>query len=540
MLLTPRYFPGPVLAALVALAVALSGAPARLSAQAPVDGDSLVDASIGDASNFIPALVSDTASSAVTGAAYPGLVKYDRDLVVVPDLAESWEFGDDGRTITFKLRPGLAWADGRPLTADDCVFTWRLMSDPETPTAYGESFQQIESAEAVDPLTFRVTFKRVMARALITWAFGIMPKHLLEGADLDASPLARTTVGPGPFQIEAWEAGQRIILAANKGYYGGRPHLDRLVTLIIPDMTTQFMELETGRLDMMGLEPDQWLLANEKPSLRERYDFHSFPAFAYTYLGFNLTDPRLSDVRVRRAIALAIDKDEIIEGVLLGLGRVANGPFKPGMWAHNERLRPYPHDPDQARRLLAEAGWTDTNGNGTLDKGGTEFVLTIATNQGNRTREQTGLVIQSRLKDVGIEVKLLTIEWAAFLKDFLDKGNFEAIIMGWTIPMDPDLYDVWNSAKTNPGELNFIRYANPEVDELIDQARFTVDQALRKKCYDRIQEILHEDAPYVFLYVPDSLVAVSKRFVGPESAPAGLTYNVDKWWVPLDRQVHQR
>ena len=524
------------LAALALSALVFASPGAR--AQTP--GDSLVDASIGDASNFIPALSSDTASSGVSGLAYPGLVKYDRNLKIVPDLAESWEFSNDERTITFKLRPGLAWADGAPLTAADCVFTWKLMSDPDTPTAYGESFQQVELAEAVDDLTFRVTFKKVMARALITWAFGIMPRHLLEGADLDASPLARTTVGPGPFQLDSWETGQRITLRPNERYYGGRPYLDRLVTRIIPDMTTQFMELETGQLDMMGLDPDQWLMAHEKPDLRDRYDFHTYMSFAYTYLGFNLRDPRLSDARVRKAIALAIDKGELVEGVLLGFGRKANGPFKPDMWAYNDKVAPHPYDPQAARALLAEAGWTDTDGDKLVDKDGKPFVLTIATNQGNLNREMTGLIIQSRLRDVGIEVKLLTIEWAAFLKDFLDKGNFEAIIMGWTIPMDPDLFDVWNSTKTKPGELNFIGYANSEVDSLIDQARFTVDQELRKRCYDRIQEIFFEDVPYVFLYVPDALVAVSKRFVGPESAPAGLTWNLERWWVPKDRQLKAR
>jgi peptide/nickel transport system substrate-binding protein len=542
--MTPRRPTPPALWALMALVAllalsALSASPASAQGE-PVRGDTLVDASIGDASNLIPALSSDTASSGVSGQAYPGLVKYDENLEIAPDLAESWEFSNGDRTITFKLRPGLKWADGTPVTAADCVYTWRLMSDPDTPTAYGESFQQVESAEALDDLTFRVTFKRVMARALITWGFGIMPRHLLEGQDLDASPLARTTVGSGPFQLESWEAGQRIILKPNDLYYGGRPYLDRLVTRIIPDMTTQFMELETGRLDMMTLDPDQWLLAREKPELSQRLDFHTFMAFAYTYLGFNLRDPRLSDVRVRRAIALAIDKDEIVEGVLLGLGRVANGPFKPDMWAYNDKVAPHPHDPDGAKRLLAEAGWTDSDNDGVVDKDGRPFVLTISTNQGNRNREMTGLIIQERLKKVGIDVKLLTIEWAAFLKDFLDKGEFEAIIMGWTIPMDPDLFDVWNSGKTDPGELNFIGYKNPEVDELIDRARFTVDRAERKICYDRIQEILHEDVPYVFLYVPDALHVVSKRFVGPETAPAGLGWNLDRWWVPLDRQLYKQ
>jgi peptide/nickel transport system substrate-binding protein len=509
-------------------------------AQNPINGDSLVSASIGDATNFIPGLASDTASSAVAGHAYLGLVKYDQNLEIVPDLAESWEVSEDGLTFTFHLKPGLTWADGTPFSSADCVFTWKLMSDPDTPTAYGEPFQQIAKAEALDDLTFQVTYKRVMARALITWGSGILPKHLLEGQDLDSSPLARQTFGTGPFQLESWETAQRIILRANERYWEGRPYLDRLITKIIPDMATQMMELTTGALDEMSLEPDQWFEANENPQLKQQFNFFRYPAFSYTYLGFNLKDPRLADVRVRRAIALAIDKNELIEGVLLGFGLVANGPFKPDMWAYNPNVKPYPYEPQEAQKLLAEAGWVDTNRDGVLDKEGQNFVLTIMTNQGNRVREQTGLVIQARLKDVGIEVKLLTIEWAAFINDFLDKRNFEAVIMGWTVPLDPDLFDVWNSTKINPGELNFITYQNPEVDQLIDQGRFSLEREVRKASYDRLQEIFYQDVPYVFLFVPENLEVLSNRIVGPHVAPIGLGYNINRWYVPKDRQLYQQ
>jgi peptide/nickel transport system substrate-binding protein len=432
----------------------------------------------------------------------------------------------------------VVWADGQPFTAEDCVFTWKLMSDPNTPTAYGEAFTQIESAQAIDDLTFSVTFKRVMARALITWGFSVMPKHLLEGVDLDESPLARKTVGTGPFHLERWDTAQTIITAANPLDYEGRPNLDRLVTKIIPDTATQMMELATGAIDIMSLEPDQWLQAQENPAYRDNLNFFRYPAFSYTYLGFNLKDPRLADLRVRQAIAYAIDKNELVEGVLLGFGTPANGPFKPDMWVNNKNVAPYPFDPAKARQLLGQAGWVDKNKDGVLEKDGQKFVLTIMTNQGNKVREQTGLVIQSRLKDVGIEVKLRIVEWAAFLKEYIDKRDFEAIIMGWTIPLDPDLFDVFNSAKTKPGELNFVSYANEEVDRLIDQGRFTLDREERKQAYDRIQEIFFDEVPYVFLFVPENLTVISKRFVGPKVAPLGLGYNTNFWYVPKNRQLY--
>jgi peptide/nickel transport system substrate-binding protein len=499
-----------------------------------------VDASIGEPSNFIPALASDTASAAVSDLVYRGLVKFDENLNLVPDLAESFSVSEDQLTIVFKLRPGLVWQDGEPFTSGDCYFTWKLMSDPATPTPYGENFAQIAQARAPDDLTFEVTYKRVLAKSLSVWGFGIMPRHLLEGADLDQSPLARRPVGTGAFKLDSWETGQRVIMSAWDGYFEGRPYLDRLITRIIPDQATQMMELSTGALDMMDLIPDQWEEAQANPDLQKAYNFFRYPAFAYTYLGFNLKDPRLADKRVRQAIAYAIDKDEIVEGVLLGLGQPANGPFKPDMWANNKKIKPYPYDPARAKALLAQAGWTDSDGNGVVDKGGSNFVLTIMTNQGNKVRENTALVVQQRLKDVGIEVKIRIIEWAAFLKEYLDKRDFEAIIMGWTVPLEPDLFDVWNSGKTKPGELNFISWENQETDRLIDEGRFTLDQAKRKAAYDRIQEIFYEEVPYVFLFVPDSLRAISKRVVGPKVAPAGLGFNLNQWYVPKDRQLYEK
>jgi peptide/nickel transport system substrate-binding protein len=505
---------------------------------APPLGDALVDASIAEATNLIPALASDTSSTAVTGQIYRGLIKYDKDLNLIPDLAESWEISSDNLTITFKLKKGIVWADGKPFTSADCLFTWRLMSDPLTPTPYGEDFKQIKEASAPDEHTFVVAYKRVLASALTVWGFNIMPRHLLEGVDLDKSPLARKPVGTGPFALEKWEMG-RITLRASDSYEKGRPPLNRLITLIIPDPATQMMELSTGRIDMMGLTPDQWEESRANPQLTEAYNFYRYPAFSYTYLGLNNKDPRLSDVRVRRAINYAINKEEIVQGVLLGLGQIANGPFKADMWANNKNVKPYPYDPEKAKALLAEAGWKDTDRDGYVDKNRKRFVLTILVNQGNRVRETTALIIQARLKQVGVEVKINIVEWAALTKVYLDKHDFEATVMGWTIPMDPDLFDVFNSQKTKPGELNFISYENPEVDGLIDQARFTLDRDVRKKALDRIQEIFYEDCPYVFLYVPDVLTALSKRFVGPAVAPIGLGYNLDEWYVPLDIQVHK-
>ena len=501
-------------------------------------GDIIVRGDIGDASNLIPILASDSASHSIAGLIYNGLVKYDKDMNIVGDLAESWDISDDGLVITFHLRKGVKWHDGKPFTAKDVLYTYQITVDPKTPTAYAGDFLKVKKAEVLDDYTFRVTYDKPFAPSLISWSSAVLPRHLLEGQDITKSSLARHPVGTGPYLFKEWLAGQKIVLVSNADYFEGRPYVDGHVTRIIPDMATMFLELRARNIDMMGLTPLQYTRQTENNLFRQSFDKYRYLAFAYTYLGYNLKHPFFADKRVRQAISYAINKEEIISGVLLGLGKPATGPYKPGTWAYNENVKTYSYNPQKARELLRAAGWTKTNNDGFLEKDGRPFTFELVTNQGNETRQKCAEIIQRQLKEVGIDVKIRILEWAAFINDFINKRRFEAVILGWTIPLDPDAYDVWHSSKTAPEELNFISYKNPEVDALLEKARSTFDQKLRKKYYDRFQEILVEDQPYTFLYVPDELVIISKRFRGIEPAPIGLSHNFIKWYVPKDEQKY--
>jgi len=501
-------------------------------------GDIIVRGDIGDASNLIPILASDSASHSIAGLIYNGLVKYDKDMNIVGDLAESWDISDDGLVITFHLRKGVKWHDGKPFTAKDVLYTYQITVDPKTPTAYAGDFLKVKKAEVLDDYTFRVTYDKPFAPSLISWSSAVLPRHLLEGQNITKSSLARHPVGTGPYLFKEWLAGQKIVLVSNADYFEGRPYVDGHVTRIIPDMATMFLELRARNIDMMGLTPLQYTRQTENNLFRQSFDKYRYLAFAYTYLGYNLKHPFFADKRVRQAISYAINKEEIISGVLLGLGKPATGPYKPGTWAYNENVKTYSYNPQKARELLRAAGWTKTNNDGFLEKDGRPFTFELVTNQGNETRQKCAEIIQRQLKEVGIDVKIRILEWAAFINDFISKRRFEAVILGWTIPLDPDAYDVWHSSKTAPEELNFISYKNPEVDALLEKARSTFEQKLRKKYYDRFQEILVEDQPYTFLYVPDELVIISKRFRGIEPAPIGLSHNFIKWYVPKDEQKY--
>jgi peptide/nickel transport system substrate-binding protein len=239
-------------------------------------------------------------------------------------------------------------------------------------------------------------------------------------------------------------------------------------------------------------------------------------------------------------MAHAINKQEIIDGVLLGLGRPAVGPYKPGTWWYKDDMKAFPFDPERAKALLAEAGWRRTNSDGILEKDGAPFSFTIRTNQGNSVRQQTAEIIQRRLRAVGIDAKIHVVEWAAFINTFIRKKDFEAIILGWGLGLDPDQYLIWHSSHTGPDELNHISYRNPKVDELLEAGRRTFDQEKRKAIYGELQEVLAEDQPVIFLYVPDALPVVSARVRGIEPAPAGITYNFAKWYVPASLQRYTR
>jgi len=504
----------------------------------PAYGDTIITASIGEPSNLIPILATDSPSHEVASFIYNGLVKYDKDLKIIGSLAESWDISKDNLSITFHLRKDVKWHDNTPFTAHDVMFTYRLITDPKTPTAYAGDFLLVKEAKVLDDYTFKVTYDKPFAPGLISWSTAILPRHLLEGQDVTKSPLSRRPIGTGPYKFQEWIPGERIVLTANKDYFEGSPYISRYIMRIIPDTATMFLELKRYGIDMMGLTPLQAVRQPDYPAFKREFNKFRYLSFTYVYLGYNLKHQFFKDKRVRQAISYGIDKKEIIDGILLGQGVEADGPYKPDMWAYNGGVKKYPYDREKAMMLLKEAGFNKGADN-ILYKDGAPFEFTILVNQGNDVRIRCAELIQKRLADLGIKVKIRVIEWASFINEFIDKRNFEAVILGWNIPNDPDIFDIWHSSKQGKKELNFISFENKEVDELLVRARHTLNMEERKRYYHRIQEILAEEQPYTFLFVPYANVAIHKRFKGIEPAPAGLMYDFIKWYVP-EKQMRYR
>jgi peptide/nickel transport system substrate-binding protein len=535
------------------LAVALTGCRSKIesgidaSAAAredkPAYGDTLIEALPANISGLIPNITGDKYSHDAVALIYNGLVTYDRDTNLVPDLAESWDLAPDCLDLTFKLRRNVRWHDGQPFTAADVVFTHQLMVHPKTPSPYKEDFQQVESVKALDPYTVQVRYKQPFAKAVMTWSQTMLPKHLLErymreGKLREAPQNFTSPVGTGPYRFQEIRSGEKIVVVANPDYYAGPPYISRIVYRIIPSQATIFLELKARGIDASTLTALQYKRQTDYPAFRKAYNKYRYAANVYTYLGLNHKDPRFADKRVRQALAYAINKRDLIEGVRLGLAREATGPFKPGTWVYNPNVRTYPYDPARARALLAEAGWKTTNAEGLLVKDGQPFTFELLISQGSDEGRKIAEVIQAQLREIGIGVELRVLEWAAFLKEHIKKRRFTAAAMAWSIGLDSDQYSIWHSSQTGPDEFNFISYANPEVDQLLERGRRTCLQSERKRAYDRVQEILAEDQPLIFLFFRDTLPAVASRIRGIVPGPIGIEYNMNEWYVPKQLQLY--
>mgnify|MGYP000277044530 FL=1 len=499
-----------------------------------VSGGSLINAMAGEPSNLIAMIAGDSASSAIAGNIFNSLLKYDENLNYAPDLAESWAISNNQKTISFKLKKGLQWADGKPLTSADVLFTWKLITNPNTRTPYASDYQLVKKASTPDPLTFKVTYENSYAPALDTWtSLHILPKHILKDEDINNTFFSRKPTGSSFYKLDEWISGQQVTLKANDKSVLGVPLIKKLISRIIPDTSSQFLELTADNIDVMNINPIQYQrVFPARKDLQQKIALYKELGNGYTYLGFNLKKPPFNDIRVRQALNYAIDKNEVIKGVLLGLGEPISSPYKPGTRWINPNLSPYPYKPSKALALLEEAGFKKNN-DGILMKNGKPLKFEIITNQ-NKQREMTAVVIQKRLQEIGVEVSIRVIEWASFVNRFIKTGDFDVVVLGWSLSLDPDQYNIWHSSQQGPGQFNFLGYSNKNVDKLLELGRVELNASKREKIYHKFSKYLLEDSPIIYLYAGYGLSAVHKRVKGIKNPapPAGIYHNNYDWFVP--------
>lgn len=434
--------------------------------------------------------------------------------------------------IVFHLRDGVFFHDGVPLSSKDVVFTYQAIMDPANLSPRISDFEPVLRVEAPDDRTVRVVYKRLYSPALGTWSMGILPKHLLdrEGLSrearergLEATSLSirqsrfnRNPVGCGPFKFQEWKSDQFIVLKRFDGYWEGPPNYEEYIFRIVPDLVTQEMEFYAGTLDSYAVQPHQVHRLERDP----RFQSFSGVAFGYTYIGYNLRREPFKDLRVRKALGMAIDVDKILKYVLYGQGERITGPFPKQTDYYDPSIEPLPYDPEGALRLLEEAGWA-RDASGRLVKDGTPMRFTLITNSGNDLRKAVLAIAQDSWRKLGIEVRTDTVEWAVFINERISKADFDAVVLGWSMGIDPDLYQIWHSSQTGPSQLNFVGFKNPEADELIVRIRQEYDHLKQVELCRRLHSMIAREQPYTFLYVSKWTAVLDRRIVVMERDHSG-------------------
>jgi ABC-type transport system substrate-binding protein len=434
--------------------------------------------------------------------------------------------------ILFHLRPGVKFHDGHPLEARDVKFTYESVMDDANLSPRISDFEPVKTVEILDPLTLRIIYKRLHSPALATWMMGILPEHRLNRAALQEearrrglnpetmtirqSLFNREPMGCGPFVFRKWESDQYILLDRFEDYWESTPNYHRYAYRVIPDVLTQEMEFYAGTVDSYDVQPHQ--VQRLKDDLR--YQSFSALSFAYTYIGYNLRRPPFDDVRVRRALGMAVDVEKIIRYVLYGQGERVTGPFPKQTDFYNHEVKPVPYDPEGAERLFADAGWK-RNRNGWLEKDGKRLQFTLITNQGNNIRKAILSIVQDAWRKIGVDVRTDVIEWAVFIQERVDKQDFDALVLGWSMGIDPDLYQIWHSSQTGPYQLNFCGFQNEQADDLIIRIRHEYDRKQQIVLCRRLHEIIADEQPYTFLYAGRWTALLDKRIVIMERDASG-------------------
>ena len=476
---------------------------------------------------------SSEALQAIQYLLFMSLTTLDENLQFAPQLAESWEFAPGDTLLTFHLRRDVFWTDGVPTTAHDVVFTYQLAIDTTIAYPAASRFDQTSRVEARDDYTVRFHFKQAYADALFDTQIPILPKHILEKiprAEIQTSAFNRKPIGNGPFQLVEWQANQRAVFAANARYALGRPKLERIVFQIIPEESVLLAQLLAGDIDFApALEPASYQRIAAGDSSTSTMRAVRYPGRNYSFIAWNLARPRFTR-RVRQALTLALDQQEIINTLLEGCAQPALGPLLPLAWAYDKTLRPHAVDLVRAKQLLAEEGWSELDREGFLMKNGRRLEFTIKTNADNQLRRDAAVMVQAQLQKIGVRVQVEALEWNLLLQQVFEQKDFDALLSAWDADFAVNPAPLWHSHAIEEG-YNIVSYRNAKVDSLLDAARVLVDRRKAEPLWHEFQQIIIADCPYTFLFVPEKLAAFTPRLQNVKLDARSFLANVTQWQV---------
>jgi len=529
---------------LLALALLLVGCQGQTSerthpavADHPVNGDRLVIPINSDPPSLDFLTCTDAWCLLVARFVADSLVDEGENLETVPRLASSWEFSEAGRVLTFQLRRGVRWHDGAPFTARDVLYTYRRTIDPAS-GARADQFQDVAEVTAPDDFTVRVALRVPTVLALDMWKVPLLPEHLSEASNGTKASAPAHPIGTGPFRFVRSERGREIVLDANPDYFLGRPYLDGIVFRVIPSPATQLQALLTGETDWSSIPASEWQQQSAQPAFRKRFQIFEYPALFLHYIGWNERSPFFADAKVRQAMTLALDRQGFVQKVYKGAGVAAAGTFHPGQFGFDATRQPLPYDPQQAARLLDEAGWKASDSHGLRRRGGREFRFTLLIFQGDPMQQQIASLLADSLRRMGVTLDIMAVDFPALLER-LHRRDFEAVLSGWVLSSNPDPTALLHSDPIL-GASNYVGYSDAEMDRLLLDGRHTTDPAKREEIYRRIQELQARDQPYTLLFFPVSRVALDSRFhdvrASPVASPLKPYPGPLRWFVPTQLQ----
>lgn len=503
--------------------------------EAERSGGTAVVGAQGEVPTLNPLAIADHAADQLARyAVFTTLLRYDEELRPRPYLAESWELDADSTRLTFRLRDDVSWHDGEPVTAEDVAFTFRRATNPEVGYRMASYFGSYDSVEVVGPHTVRFRVEPT-AGYLFAWVgTPIVPEHVLGDvppSELSSHPFGtRELVGSGPYRFVEREAGDRWIFEANRDFpeaLGGPPHLDRLVYRVIPEPSTLLAELRTGGVHLyMRALPDHLERLRESPDVELRTAVQ--PSFGA--IGWNTRRPLFEDAGVRRALLMALDREELVEVARNGLGVPATGPMGPWHWAYDTTRNAMPHAPDSARALLEAAGWSDGDGDGVRERDGREFRFQLATNQ-RPIWQDVAVMIQSQLRSVGVAAEPRVREYASLAQTLTSpERDFDAVLLALSMDLVVDDRSLWSCARRGT-PMQFSGFCDPEMDALMDSIPRVLDRERRRRILRRYDEAIYERLPMGFLYYEEQAHGVRRGLEGVRLDARGELVSIRDWWL---------
>ena len=469
-------------------------------------------------SRLNPIISTDSVSSTIESWLFSSLLTYDKDGNIKTDLASSYKFIDDV-TLEIKLKKNVLWHDGIEFSSADVVFTYNAIHNPKIYTPLTSNYKKVLSVKATDKYTILIKYKEPYFKALEIWMVSIIPKHIFENEkDIMTSEFNKKPIGTGPYKLDELKLSQDIILHVNKDYFADIPKIDKIHYKFVPDPTTSFYMLKQKQLDLGSLTPiqvDRQLSGDFKDS----FNIYEKQSFTFDYLGFNLKNEKFKNKEIRQAISLAINRQEIIDILYFGHGKIANGPFLPGTFAYNDSV-PIPLvNINKSKTLLKKNGYDENN----------PLEFEVITSANNSTRIYLAQIMQYQLQKAGIKMNIRVMEWQAFLNTVIHPRHFESVILGWSLALMPSGRSIWHSTSDKKGGFNFTGYSNKKVDKLIEEGEITVNRDKLGIIYKEIYKEIASDLPYLFLYIPNSITAVNKNIQNVKPALVGIMHNQEQW-----------